>query len=267
MKPSILFLGRRVLTVATPIELATAALVLCGSSLAAQQGPVRVRIEGVVVDSATRVPVGSARVMPVGPGHGGVLTDDQGRFSLSLLATDSIRLLVDQIGYRTVRLSLPFAAVSSPIEVALGVDPLAIEGLDVVVGRQGLGLVIERHETRRRSYPGSSYAIPRRRIVESTAFDAGDLLRGFLPATTPCDNAGFRDMCLSRRGRPVAIKICIDDVRAVGGFTQLASYTPQDIYSVEYYDRGRLVLIYTRDFMRRAMSRQVWVSPDPNLAC
>src|SRR3990172_6837313 len=97
------------------------ALAPTDSPAAAQQVPVRVQIEGVVIDSATHAPIGSARLMPVAPGQSGALSDERGRFALSLLVTDSIRLVVDQIGYGTVRLALPIAAASSPIEVAFGV--------------------------------------------------------------------------------------------------------------------------------------------------
>lgn len=233
-------------------------------SLAQDTG--QIWVTGSVVDGSSGAPLVGARVFALDEGIG-VLTGDSGTFRLALSPLPEVRLRIDQLGYAEKLLIVPDSELAEPLTIRLDVNPLVLEGLDVVVARQGVQVVRERLDRRRRAYVDGVRTIPPERMLSSAAASALDFIRGFLPPTLPCDRGGFEAYCLQRRGRRVSIKVCIDERRPPGGVQDLVAYNPEDLDSVEIYDGGRLILVYTRRFMERAMTRSTWIHPFPELVC
>jgi hypothetical protein len=66
----------------------------------------------------------------------------------------------------------------------------------------------------------------------------------------------------------VPVRVCIDDVRALDGFRQLRTYRSDELYRVDLFDGGKIILVYTKLFMERAAAQgPLPVSPTPELAC
>ncbi|MFQ5537463.1 MAG: hypothetical protein ACE5GJ_08430 [Gemmatimonadota bacterium] len=112
--------------------------------------------------------------------------------------------------------------------VKLRPNPLALQGLEVLV---------DRFERRRRFYAGPVRVLDQRRLLRSSYATSLDLLRAQIPFARPCifDPTA---LCYRRRGQEQVMSVCIDDVPVWGGTLDL-----------EIYDRGREVRLYTRGFV------------------
>ena len=63
------------------------------------------------------------------------------------------------------------------------------------------------------------------------------------------------DLCfLGIGGSKQMVSICFDELRAYGGVGDLDRMSPWDIHSIELFDRGRHVRIYTREFVARLLA-------------
>jgi hypothetical protein len=241
-------------------------LLLFSPDASVAQDSTRVTVRGRVVDAEIGAPLVGARVLLEGIG-GGVLTDESGLFGLTIPSLPRFWLRVNQLGYREKVVAFSGDQTDEVLTIELEVDPVVLEGLDVVVARQGLQVVLERMERRRRGYAGSVRTIPPERFLSSAAAHSFDLIRNSLPTSVPCRTADGEDLCVRRRGQEYVAKVCIDDVRAWGGAGELFHLDPDELFSVEIYDWGRLILVYTRRYMERAMTRRTYVPRSPASVC
>ncbi len=234
-------------------------------AVGAQASEATRQLVGQVVDSMSRRPIPGARVEAIDLGHATV-TDSAGRFVLTVPAQDPFRIQLEQLGFRTRIVNVAGASPEPPWVLTMTPDPRIIQGLDIVVAEQGLRRVVREQERRQRAYTGSVLVIPRERLARSAAASTRDELKSYIPGARDCGIDAIGNLCVgSRRERP--IKVCIDDVRAAGGAADLRAYDPHEVYSVEVYDRGSLVLVYTIRDMERAMTHSVWTQPFPGLVC
>jgi Carboxypeptidase regulatory-like domain/TonB-dependent Receptor Plug Domain len=248
------------------IRRSAALLLLALPSAVGAQGANRtVRLVGEVVDSVSGRPVSGVLLEVRGLGVV-TLTDSVGHFAVEVPMQDGYRVTVQQLGYRPRLLILPATVTTRPLVLTMSPDPLVLRGLDIVVAEQGVHRVLREQETRRRGYAGSVRLIHRERLARSAAASARDELMSHMPNAVECNVGGRGSLCLAGLRRR-AIKVCIDGVRALGGAADLRMYNPSELYSVEIYNRGSLVLVYTNRYMERAMTHRVFVQPFPERVC
>jgi len=222
--------------------LAAALLVLAALSWALPAGAQgRVLLRGRVVDDITQAPLEGAIVMQVGD-HRGYMTDSLGLFALPVYPEpQGYRLSVEQLGYNVIEVDLGPSAPEDFVIIKLPVNPIRLEGLNVLV---------DRFARRRSFFSGSVRVVDQRRLMTS-AGTAYDIVRRVVPFSRMC--AGSLDnLCSYRRGTQVTISVCIDEAAAMGGASELDLYDPSELYLLEVFD-GMQVRVYTRAFVERAM--------------
>lgn len=213
------------------------------STAAAQEDPTRPVLRGRVVDAETRAPLSGAFVMPFG-GARAVVTDSLGLFRLTMELAPSYPLTVEQLGYATVSVTLPGTASAEFTTILLPPNPLALEGLTVLV---------DRFERRRRFHFGSVQVLDQDRLRRSARPNAYEIVRAAVPFARPCFGVDYDRLCTPRRGSVRPVDVCLDDVPLWSGIDVLEAYDPAELYLVEVYDRGQEIRIYTRYFVEERL--------------
>jgi hypothetical protein len=215
-------------------------------SLSAQEAD-EVTIIGRVLDLRTELPVHGAHVGLTVRDYG-VLTDENGRFTIRATPTGSYLLFAGALGYETLNFELEGGALDNEILVRLEPNPIVLEGIEVMT---------DRFERRRRSVAVSAMAHDRETLLTAASENLLEYLRyrdGM--SLRDCVFAGrFGELCTMRRGRETPVQIYIDERPAFGGAAELASYQPHEMYLVEVYGRGRQIRAYTNWFMDRIAKR------------
>ncbi len=211
----------------------------------------RLVLRGVVVDGATGEPLHGAFVAPAGS-QTGYLTHENGSFALPVFPDQNYHLYAELIGYETVQFVVA-GREPEPFVVSLRPDPIKLEGIRVLANR---------FETRRRGIAVQVRALEREDLIAAPTVDVVDFMQGrFGLSVSFCGGGagGFGSQtfgagdCILRRGRWVQPRVYIDEVPAFGGLDELRTYRPQDLYTLEVYDRGTLVLAYTHHFIDRVL--------------
>jgi hypothetical protein len=198
---------------------------------------------GRVIDATTGTPLVGAFVHRTGEDQG-VLTDDEGRFRLPGIPAGIVSLSVEQLGYVTqIRTSL-VSEDADPIVLALDPDPILLEGIQVVT---------DRFERRRRALAVSSQAFDREDLVTSPAFNVLD----FVTSRTPlrpfrCGSVSLDGICAFVRGRIRPVTVYVDEAPFLGGLAFLEMMEPHELQRVEVYRGGAHIRVYTQAFMERA---------------
>lgn len=220
-----------------------AAAVLAGAaSLSAQEDPTRPLIRGRVIDAETRAPLVGAFIMPFG-GARAVMTDSLGVFVLPMELASAYDLTVEQLGYSTLSVTLPETAPREFSTILLRPNPLALEGLTVLV---------DRFERRRRFHFGPVQAMDQDQLMRTARANAFEVVRGMIPMARTCLR-DFDRLCVPRRGSIQTVAVCLDDVPLWSDIHALEAYDPRELYMVEVYDRGREVRVYTRYFVEERL--------------
>ena len=226
--------------VALGLLVTTLVFLLFTGSAAAQVGTVQ--LSGRVLDATSRTPILGAIVMPLGS-TAGYVTDSLGRFELRVPPhPEGYELIVEQLGYASLDVRLPAEAPENFYTVNLSPNPIALEGLEVLV---------DRFERRRRFFQGPVRVVDQRRLLRS-AGTTFDIVRREVPFARLCSGS-LQELCAYRRGQQIRIELCIDEAPAYGGLDQLEQYDPAELYMVEVFDQGREVRVYTRWFVDRAL--------------
>jgi hypothetical protein len=115
---------------------------------------------------------------------------------------------------------------------------------------EGITVVADRFETRRRSAGTSVYAVERTEILASAAPNALEVI----PIRTglnllPCNTRNTDVGCAMIRGRLTRVAVYIDEEYAPAGLEQLRSYQPHELYMIEAYYGGEVVYAYTTTFV------------------
>ena len=200
-------------------------------------------IHGQVVDR-TGAPVPAALV-GIALSDRAVMADTAGRFALPVGRPGRYRVAVEQLGYSPAEVWVEREDIDRPLVIVIERDPILLEGLEVTV---------DRLERRRRFYPGLVQVVSQDDLAVSAANTAYDVLRRNIPNLRPCANQ-IRNDCILRRGTVEPLVVCLDERPAWGGRDELETYTAEELYLVEVYDRGRAVRMYTRWYVDTMMKR------------
>jgi hypothetical protein len=216
----------------------------------ARQPGGRVQLMGRVIDGITREPVRGAFVQLTGSSRQ-AFTDEQGRFVLKDVPAGARDVRVEQLGYETATVSRTIGDAAPAIEVVLTPDPVLLAQIEVVNDRLA---------RRRNSVTRSVLAYDVERLRSSAAFDAHEFVRQQL-FTTPCPRFSVESTCVIRRGRVIAPRIWIDEVRLPGGMAFLRGLSTHDLYLVEIYDAGSQIRVYTNMFARNLAYGRAYLDP------
>lgn len=214
-----------------------------------QEEPVLV---GRVIDAGTGTPLLGAFVHFHGE-EWGVLTDTDGRFRLPGIPEGALTLGVEHLGYVDLVEEVSVPRGGESVVLALMPDPILLEGIQVVM---------DRFERRRRAHAFSVQVLDRAELVESSAFDLVDLIqsRSFLNPTH-CPFGMVETLCAVVRGRIRPVSVYVDEMPMIGGLDFLTMVEPHELHMVEvYYSRGH-VRIYTEGFMERLSRRPMALLP------
>lgn len=204
-----------------------------------------VEVLGWVVDARNRRPIPAAFVHPEGRDVGS-LTEEEGRFRLVLTeeeASGPVTLEAEALGYE------PFEWTGElPDDGYLLIDleprPDVLEGLEVVV---------DRFELRRRAVPTSYRVFDQFELARSTQPSILEHIRAHTGVQiVTCPRRATEQWCVWRRGGRTGVQVFIDEFSTIGGMGWLETLSPADIYMVEVYDRGSHIRVYTRQFMENA---------------
>ena len=232
-----------------PLLLALAATLALLSPLGAQERPERVDLAGRVVDAASGAPIGRA-VITLKGGHGTVATDAEGRFVVPRLRPGSYLVTVERLGYLGVAQAVRVSPSTGPAEFRLQGEPLMLERISVNA---------DRLQARRNAAPVSVRTLKAEELAGSPYPDVEQLVTGRLVSPMTC-TLGFGS-CIYVRGQAQPISIFVDEVPAFGGLNQLSMYDPQEVFLIESYSQGRMIRVYTNEYMDRLARRNR--SPDP----
>ena len=238
------------------------AIALFAAPIGAQRTPTApgpARVQGIVLDALTGQRLVGARVQVDGM-RGGTLTDSLGTFRLEAVELGVQEMTVEQYGFEGVVVQLEVRAAMPPVQIELQPRPVMLEGMSVVSDR--LARMEARLRSRRRSVATSTRAFDLERLTRSASGDMMEFLRfesslGFMS----CGGRMISSLCVFRRGRMVSPAVFIDEVPAIGGLDQLATYRPHELYLVEVYGSGLQVRAYTHNFMERMARRPIALIP------
>jgi len=223
--------------------------------------PTRV-FTGTVIDEITRGPIAGAVVF-IEEHSPGAVTDSLGRFLLSGFPPGIQVLHVRQFGYIQLTATVhPPALPDVLVEIPLTPAPIALGGLTAVVDH--LETMTRRVESRRRATSFDTRVYDQERLIRSGAPDGlRFLLQQPLIGPTVCSatRAGGSGLCVFRRGRAIRPQVYIDELPALGGLDDLATYSPQDLYMIEVFALGAAIRVYTYDFMERASRKPLALLP------
>ena len=227
--------------------------VLCASAglvppADAQQEPVckddEAQIVGVIVDSETETPLAGAYAS-VEVSDWGSLTTENGRFLLCGIGAGTHRVTVERLGYVTLQSWIEADSSGEPVALQMRPDPVLLEGLEIVS---------DRFERRRRAFPAYVRAYDQEDLARSgywSAADFVDMRTGIM--TTQC---GI-NRCVYYRGRVVNPTVYLDEFPLIGGWSQLEVIPTGQLYMIEVYRRGTHIRAYTHNFMKRAANTRL----------
>ncbi|HEX2190828.1 MAG TPA: carboxypeptidase regulatory-like domain-containing protein [Longimicrobiaceae bacterium] len=216
------------------------ALALAGPLRAQDLEPARITVGGEVRDVSTGAALGEASVSLPELGRTAV-TDAQGRFVLRGIPAGTHRWVVSRLGYAAWDQEVESREDGATYTAGLLPRPELLEGITVVANRL---------ETRRRSAGTSVYAVERSEILASAAPNALEVI----PVRTgvsllPCNTRNPDLGCAMVRGRLTRVAVYVDEEFAPAGLEQLRAYQPEEIYLIESYFGGELVHVYTTYFV------------------
>lgn len=227
--------------------IALAALSVADSAATAQEPREgeRPHARGRVVDLHTESPIPNAVIGFDGSGRM-TFTDSLGAFALEAPPAWEYHLTVRVLGYEPTRFTVTAEQMERPLIIALRPDPIALEGLEVLV---------DRFQRRRNFYPGSVQTLDQSRLAVHGISTAYEIVRRRVLGLRRCPAAMglMDDMCVFRRGRMQKTEVCIDEAPAFGGVSELEAYSATDLYLVEIYDRGLAIRVYTNWYVERAL--------------
>ena len=216
----------------------------------AQEDPSRFVLRGRVIDGQTGEPLHGAFIAPRGSDTG-YLTHENGTFALPAYRQGTYWLSVELIGYESYEFEME-GPEPEPFVVTLRPDPIKLEGIRVLSNR---------FERRRRQVSVQVRAFEREDLVSAPIVDVVQFMSSRYGINTSFCGGGAGAFasssgqdCILRRGQWIQPTIYIDEVRAFGGLEQLRDYRPQDLYTLEVYDRGTTILAYTHHFVERVLN-------------
>lgn len=239
------------------LPLACLLALLMAPALRAQQqpaAPASVSVGGEVLDALSGAPVRDAAITLPDLGRS-VFTDERGHFSLRGIPSGPQRWVVTRLGYATWEQEVDVQQDGASFTARILPRPEVLEGITVVV---------DRFETRRRSAATSVRVAERRDILTSAASNAMELIPSRMGLTiTPCSTAEPDMMCAWVRGRLTRPRVYVDE-QAPGYLEHLLTYQPHELHVIESYYGGEVIYAYTTAFVERLARNRRSLAPLPN---
>lgn len=202
----------------------------------------KARILGVVVDAGTEMPLTGAYVSVAGSDWGS-LTTGNGWFALCEIEAGSHLVTVERLGYATLETRVETGESQDRVALRMQPDPILLEGLEIVA---------DRFDRRRRGVETAVRTFDRGDLVRSGYWSAAefvDLRAGVV--TTPCGGT----TCVYYRGYvygPVEPVVYLDEILMPGGWFQLEDIPTNQLYMLEIFGGGTQIRAYTNHFMEYA---------------
>ena len=208
-----------------------------------QEGPAceddQPRIVGLVIDVSTEAPL-EAVFVSVEATVWGSLTTDDGQFTLCRIDSGVHVVTAERLGYETVTMTVEADASGDPVELRMRPDPILLEGLEIVT---------DRFDRRRRASARSVRAYDQEDLTRSVHWSAAEFVDSRPGVfTVPCGIS----RCIFRRGEFVTPTVFLDEFRLMGGWIDLELLPTDHLYMIEVYGRGTHIRAYTHRFMERA---------------
>ncbi len=213
-------------------------------------GPGAGVVLGRVVDGATLAPLRGATVR-LSSLRRTAVTDSNGVFTLRGIPPGDHPALVSRLGYQTVVSEWRVGEAGLELEVPLRTSAVQLAEIRVEARRFDRRVYSSRSAVR---------AFTTDQLAGSTYPDASQFVRGRMMLTpTVCGSlaTGGTEECLRVRGVPTRVCVIVDERPAFGGFRELELYRPQELFRVDVLGGGRVVQVYTRQFVEQ-MSRRSW---------
>jgi hypothetical protein len=214
------------------------------------QGTGSVLIRGQLLDADTKAPVAGAFLALEGEAMG-VLSDALGAFMLPVGTADAYSLKVRQLGYRDLAVTITAESAQKPFFLQLYPDPVEIEGLKVLV---------QRFEDRRRGPFGAVDVLDQKDLVDAPGGTGVDFIKRVVPFARPCDSQ-TEDLCLNQMGRIEPLTVCIDGHRVSEMMAELEHVDPRSLYMVEVFRRTGQVHMYSRGYVERLLEAGAELPP------
>lgn len=185
-------------------------------------------------------------------------TDTAGAFTLANVPEGTHQWAVIRLGYVPLNQEMEVRD-GDHFNIGVMPRPVELEGLTVT------GDLADRLLLRRRRAAGRSVRrIEAAELASPGAATAAQLVRsrGFItacPAQTALSTLATE--CVLSRGRYQPVTVFIDEDRAMGGLTQLSAYLSMELHSVELWDHGTVVRVYTRAFISRLAQGRARLRP------
>ena len=236
--------------------------------------PVRVTIEGVVLDEVTGTPVAGAAVYLEDEDRG-ALTDVHGAFRIEGVPADSQTIVATQFGYWEVAAAVDVPEAGVNVEIELKPRPILLDGVTAVA--DNIDTMVRRLQTRRRSLPYQTRTFEQERLLRSPEPDVLEflwretrlerrpcplMLGVALPGWRPARGLGAWNLpsqvpgalashCIWRRGQVISPRVYIDEMPAMTGLDALRNYPTTQVYALEVHSQGAEIRVYTYSFMQR----------------
>ena len=198
------------------------------------------QIVGIVVDRTNEEPLSTALVS-VATTEWASLTTESGRFQLCGIRAGTHQITVERLGYRTLQVRADAAAPPVPIRLSMDPDPILLEGLEIVS---------DRFDRRRRATPYSVRVFEQEDIASSPYWSAADFVQSRAMVFPTLCRGGNR--CVWSRGRVVRPTVYLDEMPLFGGWSELDMIPTSQLHMIEVYRRGTHIRAYTHQFMERA---------------
>lgn len=232
----------------------------------AQQRPGVATVTGTVMDAQSGQGIAGVLV-EVSPGPRTVVTDAEGRFALRLRAGGYL-VRVSHLGYAEREQAVAVdAAGAEPLVLALEPQPVVLERLNVV---------LDRFAARRNTVAMSSRVLDRGYLVRSSGHSLVQVVASAAVPLVPCSSATSLGMlfagaggtqCVYTRGEVVRPAVYIDDMPAFGGMDDLALYMPAEAHHVEVYGMGRMIRVYTMQYVEAVATGRRALRPLADWRC
>lgn len=225
------------------LVLAYALALLCAPAARAQQpaAAATITVSGEVLDALSGAPVPDAAITLPGVGRS-VFTDGRGHFVLRAIPAGPQRWVVTRLGYADWEQEVDAREDGAAFTARILPRPEVLEGITVVA---------DRFESRRRAAATSVRVADRRAILTSAAANAMELIPSRLGLSViPCSTSQPDVLCAMVRGRLTRPTVIVDE-QAPGRLEHLLTYQPHEIHVVESYYAGELIYVYTTGFVER----------------
>jgi len=226
------------------VGLAMLAMIVPLGSVSAQTSPdTPIDVRGTVVNQESGKPVAGA-VVSLTQEPTGVLSDNHGKFTLEKVTPGKVSISAEKLGYETLTWQGTLNPDTGPLTLKLPPKDSLLNALNTETSR---------FARRRRSAPVPVQYFGHTDMESTSQPNVMDFVNTHAGVSTiGCPGLLGSDQCYLVEGMVVLPIVYVDDAPMAGGEGYLESLSPQDVYSLEVYDNGAEIRVYTPRFMVQA---------------